>query len=1224
MDCCGVRRVLLFSYVLLSGILMTLQSREEVLLDMQASGSELGWLTWPFEQGDKPGWEVVQKTLNGSQFYSYSVCNVGEREQDNWLRTTFIQRRPAASRVLAELRFVVRDCSSFDGASLTCKETFNLYSSEADADVGTTFRKGQFRKVDTIAPDEITQLKSQLQINTETRVVDGLSRKGFYLAFQDIGACVAILSLRVYYKTCPATVKSLTAFPETVAGGESQALTKVDGVCVENAVSEEVPRIYCTVDGDWAVPVGHCQCKQGYEKMGEVCRARVLWYRVRPFDVSSPDCSSSQRLHPPACHHPLHHPPAPPACTTHCTTRLPPPTAPPTAPPACHHPLHHPPAPPTAPPACHHPPTPPTAPTRLHHPSAPTRLHHPLHPPAFTTRLHPPACTTAYTTHCTHPPAPPVCTHPPAPPTAPPACTTHCTHPPAPPVCTHPPAPPTAPPACHHPPAPTRLHHPLHHPPATTRLHPPACTTRLHPPACTTHCTHPPATTRLHPFEAIKPDKCQLGFFKALASGEMCEPCPDNTQGLSSGDLVCPCMSGFYRAPADPPAGPCSGLPSAPLDLQATTTQLSAGQLLLSWSPPGDTGGRGDLTYSVECRRCEGTACQPCGEKVRFEPAGAALTDTRVSVSQLDAHFNYTFTVNAHNGVSQTASKASPRTHGPPRPPATASLTTTLGYTDPPAVTSMRLDEKRPTSLSLSWVVSPRHRAPPRTFRYELTYRKKDDNLNITTYTVLILDRTSVRVGELAPSTTYLFRVQPIAEGGARGSSMEDEFETMADAEAPSNTTLIFGAAVGGAAMLFIVAVVLRRNSRSRHGPEDAYFASSEQLKPLKTYVDPHTYEDPNTAVLKFASEIHPNHISKQKVIGAGEFGEVYRGILKAPGRKEGAVAVKTLKPGYSEKQRQDFLSEASIMGQFAHRNIIRLEGVVTKFKHAMIVTEYMENGALDKYLRDHDGEMSSLQLVGMLRGVSGGMKYLSDMSYVHRDLAARNILVNTGLECKVSDFGLSRVLEDDPEGTYTTSGGKIPIRWTAPEAIAYRKFTSASDVWSFGIVMWEVMAFGERPYWDMSNHEVMKAINEAFRLPAPMDCPSAVYQLMLQCWLQERSKRPRFPDIVSLLDKLLRSPDSLKAIADFDPRVSIRLPSTSGSDGSPFRSVSEWLESIKMSQYSENFACAGLLTMDQVLQMKNEDIKNIGVRLPGHLKRIAYSILGLKDQTSTLSVFAI
>uniref|UniRef100_A0A3Q3MVI1 receptor protein-tyrosine kinase n=1 Tax=Labrus bergylta TaxID=56723 RepID=A0A3Q3MVI1_9LABR len=889
-------------------------------MDMKATGGELGWLTWPLDQGDKPGVSIVPP------FYTYSVCNVAEREQDNWLRTTFIQRRPAASRVFVELQFIVRDCNSFDATSLTCKETFNLFTSESDADVGTTFRKGQFKKVATIAPDEITS-KNELRINTETRVVENLSRKGFYLAFQDIGACVALLSLRVYYKTCPATVKSLASFPETVAGGENQALREVSGVCVENAVIEDLPRIYCTVDGEWVVPVGQCQCKPGYEDVKDTCQ------------------------------------------------------------------------------------------------------------------------------------------------------------------------------------------------------------------------------------------ECKPGFFKAEAATDKCEPCPANTQRLDSGASSCPCMDGFYRAPTDPPTGPCSGFPSAPQDLIATTTQLSPGNLLLSWSPPEDTGGRSDITYSIECQRCEGTVCQPCGEKIRYEPASSGLTDTKVSVSELDAHLNYTFTVEAHSGVSVFASQAMPRAN---KPPSTS-----------------------------------------------------DDNLDVTTYTVLILEKNSVKINDLSPGTAYLFRVQALgSDGSPGGSSMEEQFETLLQGTEKNHITR--------ASQMCCIFFYRKRNSHTRQGPEDTYFSSSEQLKPLKTYVDPHTYEDPNTAVMKFATEIHPSHITKQKVIGAGEFGEVYRGILKAPSRKEVAVAIKTLKPGYTEKQRQDFLSEASIMGQFSHQNIIRLEGVVTKFKHAMIVTEYMENGALDRYLRDHDGEFGSFQLVGMLRGIAAGMKYLSDMSYVHRDLAARNILVNNTLECKVSDFGLSRVLEDDPEGTYTTSGGKIPIRWTAPEAIAYRKFTSASDVWSFGIVMWEVMAFGERPYWDMSNHEVMKAINEAFRLPAPMDCPSAVYQLMLQCWLQDRSKRPRFGDIVSLLDKLLRSPESLKTIADFDPRVSIRLPSTSGSDGSPFRSVSEWLESIKMSQYSENFTCAGVVTMDQVLQMKNEDIKNIGVRLPGHLKRIAYSILGLKDQTSTLSVFAV
>ncbi|CAB1353392.1 unnamed protein product [Coregonus sp. 'balchen'] len=867
---------------------------------MKASGGELGWLTWPYEEG----WEIVQTVVNGSLLYTYSVCNIDAGEQDNWLRTTFIQGRPGTTRVSVELHFVVRDCNTFDGASLACKETFNLHMFEADADVGTSFHKGQFRKVATIAPDEITRGRGALKVNVETRTVGPLSKKGFYLAFQDMGACVALLSVRVYYKTCPSTVQSLAAFPETVA----DALREVEGTCVENAVSQATPRIYCTAEGEWVVPVGQCQCRAGYEAVGDSCQA------------------------------------------------------------------------------------------------------------------------------------------------------------------------------------------------------------------------------------------CMPGSFKDSVSSESCEVCPENTEPSTAGALLCPCMEGFYRSPSDPLMSACSALPSAPRDLASTTLSVE-GRLQLSWSPPLVTGGRRDICYSVVCERCAGALCVPCGEKVRFDPGPMDLQDPVVTVSELEPHLNYTFTVEARSGVSQYS-----------RQRASSTITTALHFTDPPKVTSIRLDERSPTSLSLSWALS--RRAPYHiSHRYELMYRRKEDDSerDVTTYTVLVLEKSTVQISDLSPDTAYVFRVQALSpEGNPGGYSMKHEFKTL---------------------------------------PID-------QLKPLKTYIDPHMYEDPNTAILKFASEIHPSLVTKQKVIGAGEFGEVYRGVMKAPRRGEVAVAIKTLKPGYTEKQKQDFL-----------------------IKHAMIVTEYMENGALDNYLKDRDGEMSSYQLVGMLRGIAAGMKYLSDMSYVHRDLAARNVLVNSNLDCKVSDFGLSRVLEDDPEGTYTTSGGKIPIRWTAPEAIAYRKFTSASDVWSFGIVMWEVMAFGERPYWDMSNHEVMKAINEAFRLPAPMDCPSTVYQLMLQCWLQDRSKRPRFPDIVNILDKLLRSPESLKTIADFDPRVSIRLPSTSGCDGSPFRSVPEWLESIKMSQYTESFACAGITTMEQVLAMRHEDIRNIGVRLPGHMKRIAYSIVGLKDQTSSLSV---
>uniref|UniRef100_A0A3B3V3E6 receptor protein-tyrosine kinase n=1 Tax=Poecilia latipinna TaxID=48699 RepID=A0A3B3V3E6_9TELE len=266
--------------------------------------------------------------------------------------------------------------------------------------------------------------------------------------------------------------------------------------------------------------------------------------------------------------------------------------------------------------------------------------------------------------------------------------------------------------------------------------------------------------------------------------------------------------------------------------------------------------------------------------------------------------------------------------------------------------------------------------------------------------------------------------------------------------------------------------------SKSKHPDEKRlHFGNGHlRLPGIRTYVDPHTYEDPSQAVHEFAKELDASCIAIDKVVGAGEFGEVCSGRLKLPSKKEICVAIKTLKGGYTDKQRRDFLAEASIMGQFDHPNIIRLEGVVTRSKPVMIVTEYMENGSLDSFLRKNDAQFTGIQLVGMLRGIASGMKYLSDMGYVHRDLAARNILVNSNLVCKVSDFGLSRVLEDDPEAAYTTRGGKIPIRWTAPEAIAYRKFTSASDAWSYGIVLWEVMSYGERPYWEMSNQDVSVA----------------------------------------------------------------------------------------------------------------------------------------------------
>nr|XP_008527308.1 PREDICTED: ephrin type-A receptor 6 [Equus przewalskii] len=539
----------------------------------------------------------------------------------------------------------------------------------------------------------------------------------------------------------------------------------------------------------------------------------------------------------------------------------------------------------------------------------------------------------------------------------------------------------------------------------------------------------------------------------------------------------------------------------------------------------------------------------------------------------------------------------------------------------PSLIGMVRKDWASQNSIALSW------QAPAFSngaiLDYEIKYYEKEHEQ--LTYSSTRSKAPSVIITGLKPATKYVFHIRVRTAAGYSGYSQKFEFETgdeTSDLAAEQGQILVIAtAAVGGFTLLVILTLFflitgrcqwyIKAKMKSEEKRRNHLQNGHLRFPGVKTYIDPDTYEDPSLAVHEFAKEIDPSRIRIERVIGAGEFGEVCSGRLKTPGKREIPVAIKTLKGGHMDRQRRDFLREASIMGQFDHPNIIRLEGVVTKSRPVMIVVEYMENGSLDSFLRKHDGHFTVIQLVGMLRGIASGMKYLSDMGYVHRDLAARNILVNSNLVCKVSDFGLSRVLEDDPEAAYTTTGGKIPIRWTAPEAIAYRKFSSASDAWSYGIVMWEVMSYGERPYWEMSNQDVILSIEEGYRLPAPMGCPASLHQLMLHCWQKERNHRPKFTDIVSFLDKLIRSPSALHTLVE-DVLV---MPESPGEvpEYPLFVTVGDWLDSIKMGQYKNNFMAAGFTTFDLISRMSIEDVRRIGVILIGHQRRIVSSIQTLR-----------
>uniref|UniRef100_A0A9J8CHT9 receptor protein-tyrosine kinase n=1 Tax=Cyprinus carpio carpio TaxID=630221 RepID=A0A9J8CHT9_CYPCA len=822
------------------------------LLDSRSVIGDLGWVAYP-----KNGWEEIGEVdENYAPIHTYQVCKVMEQNQNNWLQTNFILNQ-GAQRVFLELKFTLRDCNSLPGGLGTCKETFNVYYYETNDEERRNIRESQYTKIDTIAADEsFTELDlgdRVMKLNTEVRDLCPLSKKGFYLAFQDLGACIALVSVRVFYKKCPFVVRNLALFPDTITGPDSAQLLEVSGTCVNNSVADELPRMYCSAEGEWLVPIGRCMCQAGHEEVNGSCQV------------------------------------------------------------------------------------------------------------------------------------------------------------------------------------------------------------------------------------------CKPGFYRSALQTKSCSKCPPRSFTKVEASTSCQCEQGYYRTESDP---------------------------------------------------------------------------------------------------------------------------SNMACTTPSPITVVKKGKTAKNSISVSWQEPDRPNGI--ILEYEIKYFEKDQE---TSYTIIKSKETDVLVDGLKPSSAYIFQIRARTSAGYGGFSRRFEFETSPYSVAASSDqgqVPIIAVAVTVAIILIALVtgflmsdcchtdscaetLLFRRRcgySKAKQDPDEEkmHFHNGHIKFPaVRTYIDPHTYEDPNQAVHEFAKEIDVSCITIERVIGAGEFGEVCSGLLRLPGKREIPVAIKTLKAGYTEKQRRDFLGEASIMGQFDHPNIIHLKGVVTKSKPVMIITEYMENGSLDTFLKKNDGQFTVIQLVGMLRGIASGMRYLSEMGYVHRDLAARNILVNSNLVCKVSDFGLSRVLEDDPEAAYTTRGGKIPIRWTAPEAIAYRKFTSASDVWSYGIVMWEVMSYGERPYWQMSNQDVIKAVEENYRLPGPMDCPTALYHLMMDCWQKDRNSRPKFEEIVSILDKLIRNPSSLKGLVNPSNRVSNLLVEHGSPEGCVFRSVEEWLEAIKMGRYTELFMERGYTSLDVVTQMTLE-----------------------------------
>ncbi|XP_065222614.1 focal adhesion kinase 1-like isoform X2 [Planococcus citri] len=272
--------------------------------------------------------------------------------------------------------------------------------------------------------------------------------------------------------------------------------------------------------------------------------------------------------------------------------------------------------------------------------------------------------------------------------------------------------------------------------------------------------------------------------------------------------------------------------------------------------------------------------------------------------------------------------------------------------------------------------------------------------------------------------------------------------------------------------------------------------------------------------------ELQRSQIELREIIGEGQFGDVHAGICKLKqnskaGVKERAipVAVKTCKADADLAMAEKFLEEAYIMQQFDHPHIIKLIGVCCS-SPIWIVMELAKKGELRAYLQNNKAVLDLATLVLYTFQLSTALSYLESKKFVHRDIAARNVLVSSDRCVKLADFGLSRWVQD--QCYYKASKGKLPIKWMSPESINFRRFTTASDVWMFGVCMWEILMLGVKPFQGVKNNDVIGKIENGERLPLPTLCPPRLYSLMSQCWSYEPSKRPTFKEIKEVLNEIL------------------------------------------------------------------------------------------------------
>ncbi|XP_022793270.1 fibroblast growth factor receptor 2-like [Stylophora pistillata] len=324
---------------------------------------------------------------------------------------------------------------------------------------------------------------------------------------------------------------------------------------------------------------------------------------------------------------------------------------------------------------------------------------------------------------------------------------------------------------------------------------------------------------------------------------------------------------------------------------------------------------------------------------------------------------------------------------------------------------------------------------------------------------------------------------------------------------------------------------------------------SGKLTQPLAEYVDLTEATRDNSRALSAApgadyAPLHPltrswevprDHVTIEKIIGKGAFGQVAKGTaVRLRGRHETTtVAIKMLKSNAAESDKRDLMKELETMKQLKpHPHVIKLLGCVTESEPLLVLIEYVPFGDLLGYLRKSRGlndtyykdpnikpqtNLTSQQLMQFAWQIADGMGYLSSKSILHRNLAARNVLVGQKETCKVTDFGMARDVQQENIYERKTKG-RLPVKWTAYEALLYGKYTTKSDVWSYGVVLYEIFTIGGSPYPRMDGRKLANLLQEGYRMPKPQHVDEKLYQIMVKCWKNDPDARPTFTELKNQL----------------------------------------------------------------------------------------------------------